>query len=84
MSQAASETLAKVYVETTIPSYLAARPSRDLMIAAHQQVTWDWWDSRRAAFQLYISEVVEAEARAGDASLSSHGSSSWKAFPFCL
>lgn len=60
---------AKVYIETTIPSYLAARPGRDLLIAAHQQVTWEWWDSRRQDFELYISEVVLNEARAGDAVL---------------
>jgi hypothetical protein len=32
-----------VYIETTIPSYLAARPSRDLITAAHQQISHDWW-----------------------------------------
>ncbi len=37
---------AKVYIETTIPSYLVARPSRDLLIAAHQQITRDWWEFR--------------------------------------
>ena len=57
----------KVYIETTIPSYLAARPSRDLLIAAHQQLTRDWWESRRPAFDLYISEAVLEEASAGDA-----------------
>ncbi len=58
---------AKVYIETTIPSYLAARPSPDLLIAAHQQLTRDWWESRRAAFDLYVSEPVLEEAAAGDA-----------------
>lgn len=57
----------KVYIETTIPSYLAARPSRDLLIAAHQQLTRDWWESRRPAFDLYVSEPVLEEASAGDA-----------------
>jgi hypothetical protein len=58
---------ARVYIETTIPSYLVARPSRDLLIAAHQQLTRDWRESRRAAFDLYISELVLEEAAAGDA-----------------
>jgi hypothetical protein len=58
---------AKVYIETTIPSYLAARPSRDLLTAAHQQVTRVWWESRRFEFDLYVSEAVLDEAAAGDA-----------------
>ncbi len=57
---------ATVYLETTIPSYLAARPSRDLITAAHQQITLDWWTSRRAAFTLYVSELVVQEASLGD------------------
>ena len=57
---------AKVYLETTIPSYLVARPSRDLLIAAHQQITRDWWDRRRRTFDLFVSEIVEQKSRAGD------------------
>ncbi|HAK97548.1 MAG TPA: DNA-binding protein [Planctomycetes bacterium] len=56
-----------VYVETTIFSYLAARPSRDLLIAAHQQTTHDWWSNRRAVFECVISQAVYDEAAAGDA-----------------
>ena len=37
----------KVYVETTIISYLAARPSRDLIVAGHQQITHEWWQIAR-------------------------------------
>jgi hypothetical protein len=37
----------RVYIETTIPSYLAAWPSRDLLQAARQQITHDWWTNRR-------------------------------------
>ena len=59
----------KLYLETSIPSYLAGRPSRDLLVAAHQQITRDWWDSRRAEFDLYASELVVQEVRAGDAQL---------------
>lgn len=55
-----------VYLETTIPSYLAARPSRDLIIAAHQQITHEWWREARHRFDVYISEAVLAEIRAGD------------------
>lgn len=55
-----------VYLETTIPSYLAAHPSRDLVIAGHQQITHDWWPTARDRFDLYISEAVLHEIRAGN------------------
>jgi predicted nucleic acid-binding protein len=55
-----------IYVETSIISYLAARPSRDLITAAHQQVTHAWWQERRSEFDLYVSQVVIDEAAAGD------------------
>jgi hypothetical protein len=56
----------KVYLETTIPGYLTARPSRDLVTAAHQQITREWWDTRRHAFDLFVSQMVIDEASAGD------------------
>jgi predicted nucleic acid-binding protein len=55
-----------VYLETSIVSYLAARPSRDLVTAARQQVTREWWARRRTSFLVYVSEAVVAEARIGD------------------
>ncbi len=55
-----------VYIETTIVSYLAARPSRDLLVAAHQQITQDWWIERSQEFDCYISQVVIEEASVGD------------------
>jgi len=57
---------ATVYIETTIPSYLAALPSRDLITAAHQQVTQEWWTNRRNRFTLYVSELVVQEVGLGD------------------
>ena len=56
----------KVYIETSVISYLTARPSRDLVTAAHQQLTTDWWEDRRAHFDLYISQLVVRESSAGD------------------
>jgi hypothetical protein len=56
----------KVYLETTVVSYLAARPSRDLRVAAHQQATSDWWATRREAFEVFVSQLVVEEASAGD------------------
>lgn len=55
----------RVYVETTIPSYLTAWPSRDLLRAAQQQMTQEWWD-RRGAFELFVSPLVLVECQAGD------------------
>lgn len=55
-----------VYLETTIPSYLTAWRSRELVMAAHQQITRDWWDNRRQDFELFVSQLVVDEANAGD------------------
>jgi hypothetical protein len=59
-------TKARLYLETTIPSYLISRPSRDLIIAGHQQITGEWWEKQREKFQIYISQLVVDEAGAGD------------------
>ena len=56
----------KVYVETTIISYLAARPSRDLIVAGHQQITHEWWQISRHNFAVVSSQLVAREAGAGD------------------
>jgi len=56
----------KIYIETTIISYLTSKPSRDIIIAAHQQITLEWWQSQRQLFDLYASQLVVNEARAGD------------------
>jgi len=54
-----------VYIETTIPGYLTAWPSRDLVRAAHQQITLEWW-AIRAEFTLYTSQLVIRECQSGD------------------
>jgi len=56
----------RVYLETTIVSYLTARPSRDLILAAHQEVTRQWWEGQREQFRLYVSQFVLDEAGDGD------------------
>lgn len=56
----------RVYIETTIPSYLAAWPARDLLQAARQRITHDWWNSARSDYELFVSAVVLEEATAGD------------------
>jgi len=54
-----------VYLETTVISYLSASPSRDIVVAAHQQITRDWWE-RRDRFELLTSQAVLDEASRGD------------------
>ena len=56
----------RVYIETTIPSLLAAWPSRDLITAARQLITAGWWSTARERFELLISEAVLDEIRSGD------------------
>jgi predicted nucleic acid-binding protein len=55
-----------IYIETSIVSYLAGRASRDLLIAACQQATRDWWQDQRNKYELFTSQLVIAEASAGD------------------
>jgi len=58
--------LPRIYVETSVISYLTARPSRDLLVAARQEATREWWDSRGSVFQPLISNLVLLEVAAGD------------------
>ncbi len=55
-----------VDLETTFISYLVARPSRDVIVAGHQQTTQDWWENRRSGFECSVSQVVIDEASVGD------------------
>lgn len=57
----------KVYIETTIISYLTARPSKNILATAWQELTKEWWTHRRTYFDLFTSELVLAEAYKGDA-----------------
>lgn len=58
--------LPKLYLETTIPSYLTAWPSGSAVIAGHQQTTREWWVNCRERFDLHISQFVLDEASLGD------------------
>ena len=55
-----------VYIETTIPSYLTAWRSPELVMAANQEATRKWWDESRAKFELFISQLVISEISNGD------------------
>jgi hypothetical protein len=60
-----------VYIETSILGYLTARPSRDIIVAANIEITREWWDKRRCAFQLYTSQAVIKETSQGDNEIAS-------------
>ena len=55
-----------IYIETSVISYLTSRPSRDLIIAAHQQITQDWWENSLKYYEPFISSVVIDEISRGD------------------
>ena len=56
----------KIYIETSIVSYLTAKSSADVRVTANWNATVEWWETRRAEFALFISEFVRAEAELGD------------------
>lgn len=56
----------KVYIETSIPSYLTARPSNDIRSMANQNTTLEWWEKHRMNFDLFISELVIVEISLGN------------------
>ena len=55
-----------VYIETSIVSYLTARPTSDLLAAAWQKLTVDWWNTQKNPFDLYTSDVTVEEAGRGN------------------
>jgi len=56
----------RIYIESTIPSYVVARPARDILQAARQQLTRDWWELQRARHELFTSQVVLDEIAGGE------------------
>jgi predicted nucleic acid-binding protein len=56
-----------VYIESSVISYLTARPSNDLVKSARQAITIDWWENQRHRFDIFVSELVEEEISRGDA-----------------
>lgn len=55
-----------IYLETTVVSYFTAKISRDIIVLAHQEITQEWWPQAVERFEVFISEIVEEEARLGD------------------
>jgi predicted nucleic acid-binding protein len=61
--------MATVYIETSIVSYLRQRPSSQVVMAARQLLTHQWWDDERGNYELVTSQYVLDEASAGDPAL---------------
>ena len=70
----------KVYVETSVVSYLVAQGSRDLILAAHQEVTRSWW-AARGTFHIYISQFALDEASAGNSEAAARRLQALQGFP---
>jgi len=54
-----------VYLETSVVGYASSRPSRDIVIAARQQLTQDWISVGRRVYELFVSQLVIRETSAG-------------------
>lgn len=60
----------KVYLETSVISYLTAVSGRDVIALARQEITRDWWSMHRQNYELYVSDAVEQEAALGNSMMS--------------
>ncbi len=72
---------AKVYIETSVVSYFTARPSRDVVIAGHQQATHDFWSRLGRDFEPLVSAIVLAESGRGKAELAEERLAAVGGFP---
>lgn len=70
-----------LYLESTIPSYYVARPSKDLVILTHQHLTQEWWDTRIARYQVFVSEIVHDEILRGDSDAARRRAQAIEQFP---
>lgn len=58
--------MTSVYLETSVIGYLASRPGADIIFAANQLMTLQWWNDHRSRFELFVSQAVVDECSAGD------------------
>jgi hypothetical protein len=71
----------RVYIETTIPSYLTSWPSPEIVHAGHRISTRDWWEIHRPKYELFTSLVTHQEAAAGYSDAAACRMSSLQAIP---
>ena len=74
-------TMSAVNIETSIVSYLCHRASSQVVMAARQLLTHQWWNHERANYDLVISQYVIDEASAGDATLAAERLQSLEGIP---
>jgi predicted nucleic acid-binding protein len=71
----------RIYIESTIPSYIVARPARDLLQAARQQLAKDWWEFERNRHELFTSQVVLDEIAFGEKEMAEHRLETMRGIP---
>ncbi len=71
-----------IYIETSVVSYYVSKPSRDIIVLAHQRITSEWWPKAVKRFDVYVSKVVIEEAAAGNKESAEHRLNELKGFPY--
>jgi hypothetical protein len=71
----------RIYIETTVVSYFASKPNRDLMVAGHQEATRKLWPKLTAEYEAYISALVYQEAERGEPDQAKTRRTAMKPFP---
>jgi predicted nucleic acid-binding protein len=71
----------RVYIETTVVSYFSAKPSRDITVVGHQEVTRELWPELLSKYETYISALVFEEAPKGDSAQANKRLAAIKPFP---
>jgi hypothetical protein len=71
----------KVYLESSVISFYANRRSKDLVVAAYQEISADWWENELHKYQPYVSQFVLEEISRGDSRAAQNRMDAIKTFP---